>query len=145
MECTADVRRASTSWGRYARPSPLPLIRARSSLLEPPVSCIHSTAMTTPQETPLTSLLGLLTTSIHTIEAELKAAPMPPFTLEPRWHPLDSPDAIPSPRLHEARRVAMASANMIRALVQDVGTALMVILVPSLMLGTPHLSEKKRY
>ena len=82
--------------------------------------------MTTPQETPLTSLLGLLTTSIHTIEAELKAAQMPPFTLEPRWHPLDSPDAIPSPRLHEARKIAMASTNMIRALVQDVGTALLV-------------------
>ena len=82
--------------------------------------------MATPQETPLTSLLGLLTTSIHTIEAELKAAQMPPFTLEPRWHPLDSPDVAPSLRLHEARKVAMASTNMIRALVQDVGTALLV-------------------
>lgn len=79
-----------------------------------------------PQETPLLSLLSLLTTAIHTIEAELKEAQMPTFSLEPRWHPLDGPDAVPSPRLFEARKVAMASANMIKALVQDVGTALWV-------------------
>ena len=78
------------------------------------------------EETPLLSLLSLLTTSIHTIESELKAANMPPFTLEPKWHPLDAPDCVPTPRLYEARKVAMASANMIKALVQDVGTALMV-------------------
>ena len=35
-------------------------------------------------------------------------------------------DGVPPPRLHEARRVAMAAANMIKALVQDVGTAMMV-------------------
>ncbi|RPD73781.1 S-adenosyl-L-methionine-dependent methyltransferase [Lentinus tigrinus ALCF2SS1-7] len=49
---------------------------------------------------------------------------MPPFTLEPRYHPLDSLDAVPTPRLHEARRVAMAASNMIKALVQDIGTAM---------------------
>ncbi|KAI0711128.1 S-adenosyl-L-methionine-dependent methyltransferase [Cerioporus squamosus] len=77
-----------------------------------------------PQDTPLFCVLGLLTTAIHTIESELAAAQMPTFTLEPRWHPLDLPDAVPSPRLFEARRVAMASANLIKSLVQDVGTAL---------------------
>ena len=77
-------------------------------------------------DTPLTTLLSLLTTSVHTIEAELKAANMPPFTLEPKYHPLDSLDVVPTPRLHEARRVAMAASNMIKALVQDVGTAMMV-------------------
>lgn len=77
-------------------------------------------------DTPLTTLLSLLTTSVHTIEAELKAANMPPFTLQPKYHPLDSLDAVPTPRLHEARRVAMAASNMIKALVQDVGTAMMV-------------------
>ncbi|KAI0746870.1 O-methyltransferase-domain-containing protein [Daedaleopsis nitida] len=74
---------------------------------------------------PLISLLSSLTASIHAIEEELKSAGMPPFTLHPRWHPLDSLDIVPSPRLHEARRVAMASANMIKTLVQDVGTAMM--------------------
>ena len=78
------------------------------------------------EQTPLLSLLSLLQTSIHTIEAELKEAQLPPFSLEPRWHPLDAPDAIASPRLYEARKVAMASANMIKALVQDVGTTLFV-------------------
>lgn len=76
--------------------------------------------------TPLLSLLSLLTASIHTIESELKAGGMPPFTLDPKWHPLDAPTVVPTPRLHEARRVAMASANMIRAIVQDVETALIV-------------------
>ncbi|KAI0746937.1 S-adenosyl-L-methionine-dependent methyltransferase [Daedaleopsis nitida] len=76
------------------------------------------------KETPLRALLSLLTTSIETIESELEAAQMPTFTLEPQWHPLDSSDAVPSARLHEARKVAMGSANMIKALVQDVGTAL---------------------
>ncbi|KAI0737650.1 hypothetical protein C8Q80DRAFT_1276390 [Daedaleopsis nitida] len=83
-------------------------------------------------ETPLLTLLSLLSTSIHAIEAELKAAHMPPFTLEPQWHPLDSFDAVPSPRLYEARRVAMASANMIKALVQDVGTAMLDMSTQSL-------------
>ena len=78
------------------------------------------------EDMPLLSLLSLLTTSIHTIESELKANGMPSFTLDPKWHPLDAPTAVPTPRLYEARRVAMASANMIRALVQDVGTALTV-------------------
>ena len=78
------------------------------------------------QETPLLSLLSVLTTSIHTIEEELKGAGMPTFTLDPMWHPLDSLDSVPPPRLHEARRVAMAASNMIKALVQDVGTAMMV-------------------
>ena len=77
-------------------------------------------------DTPLTTLLSLLTTSVHTIEAELQAAKMPPFTFEPKYHPLDSLTVVPTPRLHEARRVAMASSNMIKALVQDVGTAMMV-------------------
>ncbi|RPD73782.1 S-adenosyl-L-methionine-dependent methyltransferase [Lentinus tigrinus ALCF2SS1-7] len=76
-------------------------------------------------DTPLTTLLSLLTTSIHTIEAELKAANMPPFTLEPKFHPLDSLDVVPTPRLYEARRVAMAASNMIKALVQDIGTVMM--------------------
>ena len=76
--------------------------------------------------TQLTTLSSLLTTSVHTIEAELKAAEMPPFTLEPRYHPLDSLEVVPTPRLHEARRVAMAASNMIKALVQDIGTAMMV-------------------
>ena len=76
--------------------------------------------------TPLLDLLSLLTTSIHTIESELKAGNMPPFTLDPKWHPLDGPTAVPTPRLHEARRVATASANMIRAMVQDVGTTMIV-------------------
>ena len=77
-------------------------------------------------QTPLLSLLSVLTTSIHTIEEELRAANLPPFTLDPKWHPLDSLDGVPPARLHDARRVAMASANMIKALVQDVGTAMMV-------------------
>ena len=80
----------------------------------------------TKAQTPLLTLLSVLSTSIHTIEAELELANMPTFTLEPLWHPLDSLDTVPSPRLHEARKAAMASATMIRALVQDVGTALMV-------------------
>ena len=80
----------------------------------------------TTQKSPLLGLLSLLTTSIHTIEAELQAARMPPFSLEPKWHPLDSPDVVPSARLTEARKVAMGSAHMIRAIVQDVGTALFV-------------------
>lgn len=78
------------------------------------------------ETTPLLSLLSLLTTSVHTIETELAAAQMPTFTLAPKWHPLDGTTIVPSPRLHEARKVAMASANMIRALVQDSGTALSV-------------------
>ncbi|KAM5543341.1 hypothetical protein V8D89_003215 [Ganoderma adspersum] len=84
------------------------------------------------QETPLLSLLSVLTTSIHTIEDELKTAGLPAFTLDPKWHPLDSLDGVPPPRLHEARRVAMAAANMIKALVQDVGTAMMDMSVKAL-------------
>ena len=76
--------------------------------------------------TPLLDLLSLLTTSIHTIESELKAGNMPPLTLDPKWHPLDGPTAVPTPRLHGARRVATASANMIRAMAQDVGTTMIV-------------------
>ena len=94
-------------------------------------------------DTPLTTLLSLLTTSIHTIEAELKAANMPPFTLEPKYHPLDSLDAVPTPRLHEARRVAMAASNMIKALVQDVGTAMMVR--PETLLSFSYISLNQTY
>ena len=54
-------------------------------------------------ESLLLNLLSLLTTSIHTIEAELQAAQMPPLTLEPKWHPLDSPNVVPSTFLYEAR------------------------------------------
>lgn len=89
----------------------------------------HSTSPTmaiTIDSTPLRTLLALLTVSVDTIEAELKAANMPSFTLDPQWHPLDSPSAVPSPRLCEARKVAMASSHMIQALVQDVGSAHMV-------------------
>ena len=99
------------------------LIRA----FPPRDSCVTSKMATNGlQETPLLSLLSVLTTSIHTIEDELKTAGLPTFTLDPKWHPLDSLDGVPPPRLHEARRVAMAAANMIKALVQDVGTAMMV-------------------
>ena len=87
---------------------------------------------------PLLDLLSLLTTSVHVIEAELKANNMPPFDLEPRWHPLDGPVTIPSARLYEARKVAMASANMIRALVQDPGTALTVGTLASLLSCQAH-------
>ena len=80
-------------------------------------------------DTPLLELLSLLTTSIHAVEAELKDAQMPTFTLDPKPHPLDAPTAIASPRLHEARRVAMAAAHMIQALVQDAGTATVVRIV----------------
>ena len=82
------------------------------------------------RQTPLLSLLSLLTTAIHTIESELEAAQMPTFTLEPKWHPLDAVDAVPSPRLTDARKIALASANMIKALAQDVGTALAVCRSP---------------
>ncbi len=102
----------------------------------PPLTTVPSatTVMATNgyQETPLLSLLSVLTTSIHTIEDELKTAGLPTFTLDPKWHPLDSLDGVPPPRLHESRRVAMAAANMIKALVQDVGTAMMVSRISSI-------------
>ncbi|TFK85023.1 S-adenosyl-L-methionine-dependent methyltransferase [Polyporus arcularius HHB13444] len=100
-----------------------------------PLRPSHSTVFTMgdlANDTQLTTLLSLLTTSVQTIEAELKAANLPPFTLEPKYHPLDSLDAVPTPRLHEARRVAMAASNMIKALVQDVGTAMMDMSTQSL-------------
>ena len=101
-------------------------IKCYPSSFESPTPPLTNSMADIDPQTPLLSLLSILTTSIHTIEDELKLASMPTFTLEPLWHPLDSLDTVPSPRLHEARKAAMSSATMIRALVQDVGTALLV-------------------
>ncbi|KAH8924843.1 S-adenosyl-L-methionine-dependent methyltransferase [Atractiella rhizophila] len=73
----------------------------------------------------LAELRRIFNDSLDVIQSELKESNLPPFSLDPTPHPLDDPANLPSPRLYEARRVAMGSLGMIKAMISPLAMTML--------------------
>lgn len=74
----------------------------------------------------LTQLRHLLNSALDVLKSEFISASLPPLNFEPVPHPLDSADGpLPSTKLFEARRVALATIDMIKNLLKPVSQSML--------------------
>lgn len=66
----------------------------------------------------LQQLRMLLNTALDVMEDEAQRSDYPDFSLEPISHPCDQADAVPSARMFQARRAALAALGQIKACIQ---------------------------
>lgn len=66
----------------------------------------------------ISQLRSIINTSLDAFEAELRAAQLPELSFAPTPHPLDNASFVPSPKLFASQKAAVASLNMLSALIQ---------------------------